>query len=351
LERRFYTDAEWETIIREQLASGLPVQYVGYEPGDNHSFIIDGYDNTGRFHINWGWSGRHDGWYFLDNLNYSGERRWSNNHYMHINIKPDRGGVHAGYELALLSFTAGVNSIPHNELFSVSAQIRNISSLDTFPGGQIGMALVNNSGNIVTVIRANNFNALNPLSNRTSTINYFIPENVTPGQYQLRMVYRPNDGEWRIITKSAIGDSIPNTISFNVIQEVSVTPGGGYGQRLLIFTADRNTAVRGETTQFVTTLQMRNMTSEVFSGGQYAAALLDDEGNIVSILGTGGSGGLGAGTQHINPRNINCRINPTVPAGQYKLRILVRPNTTDGLWRIATLSDTGVPASINFTIR
>ena len=352
LERRFYDDETWEAIIRRQLDSGLPVQYVGYEPGDNHAFIVDGYDNTGRFHINWGWSGSHDGWYFLNNLNYSGERRWAADQYIHINIMPDRGGVHAGYELALLDFTVDKTSIPQNELFSVSAQIRNVSSLDTFPGGQIGMALVDNSNRIITVIRAINFNALNPLSNRNITISYFIPESVTPGRYQLRMVYRLTDrDEWKIISKSAIGDGIPNAINFAITQEASITPGGGYGQRLLVFTADRLTAVRGEATQFTVTMQMRNMTTEVFSGGQYAAALMDDAGNIVSILGTGGSGGLGAGTQHVSPRNINCTVGPAVPPGRYKLRILVRQNTTDGLWRVATLSETGVPTSIDFTVR
>ena len=32
-------------------------------------------------------------------------------------------------------------------------------------------------------------------------------------------------------------------------------------------------------------------------------------------------------------------------------RILVRPNTTDGVWHIATLADTDVPDSIDFEVK
>jgi hypothetical protein len=78
----------------------------------------------------------------------------------------------------------------------------------------------------------------------------------------------------------------------------SATPVGGYGQLLLHFSTSEQTAVHTETTQFSVTLQMRNTTSETFSGGQYAAALLDNDGKIVSILGTGGSGSLSAGNRH-----------------------------------------------------
>ena len=103
---------------------------------------------------------------------------------------------------------------------------------------------------------------------------------------------------------------------------------------------------------YVLTLQMRNTTSATFSGGQYAAALLDNDGNIISVLGTGGSGSLSAGNRHTSTRNINCTVSPnSVPIGNYHLRILVRPNTTDGVWHIATLADTDVPDSIDFEVK
>jgi hypothetical protein len=124
LDRRFYTDAEWETIIKQQLDLRLPVYYWGRNPG-NHAFIVDGYDSTGRFHINWGWRGSGDGWYHLNNFNPRGERRYSNTHTIAINIKPNAGGVSAGYEMALTAFRTEQTSVSQNEPFRVTTRIRN----------------------------------------------------------------------------------------------------------------------------------------------------------------------------------------------------------------------------------
>jgi hypothetical protein len=351
LQRIYYDDAAWEAIIREQLDAGLPVHKRGNNQPNtsDHEFIIDGYDSEGRFHINWGWNGRDDGWFFLNELN-PGNHCFNYGNAIIINIKPDQGGVSAGYEMGLLHFTSSENTVSQNERFTVSVRIRNVSSLDGFSGGQIGIALVNSSGNIVDVIGSANIGLLNANTGfvNPSNINCFVPETVATGQYSLRAVIRTTGGEWKIITKSAVGNDVPNGIEFTVTPEESVTPGGGYGQTLLVFTADKHMAVHSETTQFTTTLQMRNATSETFTGGQYAVALLDSAGKIVSILGIGSSGGLSPGYRHSSTRDINCTVPPTVPSGQYKLRILVRPGGGD--WRIATLSDMGIPNSIEFTV-
>lgn len=60
---------EWEDIVYNELASGRPVLYNGYSDNGGHAFICDGYDDTGLFHINWGWGGDCDGYYSLSVLN------------------------------------------------------------------------------------------------------------------------------------------------------------------------------------------------------------------------------------------------------------------------------------------
>lgn len=67
--RASYTDADWEELIYSELAAGRPVQYGGYTPsGGGHSFVCDGYDGNGLFHINWGWGGVSDGFFALSVL-------------------------------------------------------------------------------------------------------------------------------------------------------------------------------------------------------------------------------------------------------------------------------------------
>ena len=60
---------EWENIVYDELASGRPVIYNGTSEAAGHAFICDGYDDTGLFHINWGWGGECDGYFSLSLLN------------------------------------------------------------------------------------------------------------------------------------------------------------------------------------------------------------------------------------------------------------------------------------------
>ena len=67
--RTLYTIDEWEDIIYGELAASRPALYNGYSESEGHSFICDGYDGDGLFHINWGWGGKDDGYFSLSVLN------------------------------------------------------------------------------------------------------------------------------------------------------------------------------------------------------------------------------------------------------------------------------------------
>lgn len=59
----------WVTMMRDALDMGIPILYAGTDGGSmGHSFICDGYDDNGLFHINWSWGGALDGWFSIDNL-------------------------------------------------------------------------------------------------------------------------------------------------------------------------------------------------------------------------------------------------------------------------------------------
>jgi hypothetical protein len=64
-----YTIDEWEGIIYSELEAGRPVQYAASSNDGGHSFICDGYDTDGLFHMNWGWDGEFDGFFSLSVLN------------------------------------------------------------------------------------------------------------------------------------------------------------------------------------------------------------------------------------------------------------------------------------------
>ncbi|MCL2219881.1 MAG: C10 family peptidase [Chitinispirillia bacterium] len=335
--RAYYDDASWEAMIREQLDAGLPVLCNGRNQTTNHYFVIDGYDNTGKFHINFGWSGKHDGWYPLNAV-----REWNRNQYIVTNIKPDKGGVPAGYEMALSKFTAGKTSVPQNELFTVTAAFRNVSALDTFPGGQAGVALVDANGKIAEVIGRRNTPVRRPGGVTSSYgINCFVTEAVRPGQYRVVAVIRPTGGEWKVITKSAVGNGVPNAINITITAGEAM--GGGYGLTLENFSSEKNAVHPND--RFTVTVKPRNLGADAF-GGQAGAALVDNNGNIAAVLGTKNIS-IRSGNQLTAA--FNCTVPNTAVPGQYKLRIVVKPKNAEQ-WKIATLSMPDVPNSIDFLV-
>ena|GEM_PF-930655 len=120
-----------------------------------------------------------------------------------------------GYGMGLSAFTAGSTSVARGEQFTVSFRLRNMEQ-NAFPGGQVGVALVNSNGNIVgQVMDVRTTQTRNP-GTQTSVLtrDCFVPGFAVPGRYQLRIVIRPAGGEWRIITLSH--NNAPTSIDFTV---------------------------------------------------------------------------------------------------------------------------------------
>ena len=63
-----YTDSQWDRIMRNEIDHQRPILYSGRDESGGHAFVLDGYDTTGMFHVNWGWGGYYDGYYTIDSL-------------------------------------------------------------------------------------------------------------------------------------------------------------------------------------------------------------------------------------------------------------------------------------------
>lgn len=72
-ERTFYSTAEWENLLYENLYRRIPILYGGRTTNEGHMFICDGYNSAdGLFHFNWGWGGNYDGYFTVDPSNSDG---------------------------------------------------------------------------------------------------------------------------------------------------------------------------------------------------------------------------------------------------------------------------------------
>ena len=65
--RSMYDNNEWEVLVAHSLERREPIYYSGRRrvDGAGHAWVIDGYNENGLFHFNFGWGGAADGWYLL----------------------------------------------------------------------------------------------------------------------------------------------------------------------------------------------------------------------------------------------------------------------------------------------
>ena len=64
--RDFFTQSEWHSMLHRELAEGRPILISAWNYNNGHSFLIDGYDETGLYHVNWGLGGECNGYYNID---------------------------------------------------------------------------------------------------------------------------------------------------------------------------------------------------------------------------------------------------------------------------------------------
>lgn len=68
--RDVFTKNEWMNIIYKEISERCPILYGGVSPTQGgHAFVLDGYDENGLVHINWGWNGDQDGSFEIGELN------------------------------------------------------------------------------------------------------------------------------------------------------------------------------------------------------------------------------------------------------------------------------------------
>lgn len=66
-ERVLYSAGRWHELLCHELKNGRPIVYTGHNMElHGHAFNIDGVDERGFYHVNWGFDGNYDGWYDLD---------------------------------------------------------------------------------------------------------------------------------------------------------------------------------------------------------------------------------------------------------------------------------------------
>ena len=95
--RSDYSEPDWMDMVYNELSHQRPLYYQGvyvnFIPSTGlvaagHSFIIDGYNEQGLVHVNWGWYGNYDGYFDIALLDVRG-LQFNSYQDMVINFVPD----------------------------------------------------------------------------------------------------------------------------------------------------------------------------------------------------------------------------------------------------------------------
>jgi len=214
-----YSDTQWDNLMKTELDAGRPVQYAGFGQG-GHTFVADGYDNNDMFHINWGWGGYADGYYYLNALNPGeggtggGAGTYNEGQQAVIGIQPNSAAP-AGDLTVYSPMTVNNNPIGYTDPFSVNVDIANMSST-TFHG-DFTVGVFDTQGMFVDYVQIYSNMTLEPGNHYVNGLTFTSWGIVAaiPGQYILGVLYRPTGGDWAIVPPG----SYNNTLSFTVVSQ------------------------------------------------------------------------------------------------------------------------------------
>ena len=153
--RDYYTLADWNKLVYEELEEYGPVYYAGEGDDGAHAFVCDGYKD-GYFHINWGWGGSLDGYYLLTSL-FPGTEQGAGGSIGTYNFgqmiihgvqRPKEGSKMEPVILYPWGYTIKERTIPVNSSFTVDGWVMNYSTNQL--KGKLGIMIEKSDETILT---------------------------------------------------------------------------------------------------------------------------------------------------------------------------------------------------------
>lgn len=217
-----YEEEEWQEIVRNNIREYGPTYFSGSNSQGGHAFVLDGYDSNGRFHINYGWGGLGNGYYFLPNIDYyAGQAAL-------LYLEPNRSGAATPYRdnLQLSDYsktdsegnTYNYSGIwAHNYTFNTGEPIYLLigaimnHGYDTF-NGDVRLVLCNAQGDVKEEIWTTQFTDIAPNSGRLLNYQSITLSSTLEDGDRLRLLYKgtaSDEWQWmRSADRSAAHDEI-----------------------------------------------------------------------------------------------------------------------------------------------
>lgn len=154
-----YSDERWIALIKKTLQECGPSVYSGQDVKGQggHSFVVDGYDESDRFHFNWGWDGERNCYCYIPQLKPDGSKYdFTDSQELIVNLVPDRTASSTGYDYlrfygatrngrSYYGISSSTDNYKQNVQFSLSAGWLEPTGNDF--NGRVFFALYDKDGN------------------------------------------------------------------------------------------------------------------------------------------------------------------------------------------------------------
>ena len=196
--RNYYSEQEWMDMVFNELSQKRPIYYSGNDRNwDNgHAFVIDGYNQDGKVHVNWGWGGFEDGYFDIGILTPEGNGDYSYKQDMIIGIQPAKDGQWKSHltlnydnELTIQPFSKKSISVAEIQLWNVSSSTLNGIFQLVIEGNGIQRDLV-----------SMDYTAKDSFWKPYSWQNLRLPADLPDGDYKIYPRFKDErDADWQIV--------------------------------------------------------------------------------------------------------------------------------------------------------
>jgi len=321
-----YSLSSWISKLKTELDAGRPILYSGSGTNGGHAFVCDGYDNTDKFHMNWGWSGYYDGYFVISALNPAGTGTgggsggFNSNQKAVMGIKPPT--VNPNAELRLYSYLdLYPTSISYGQSFTLSTSIANYGS------GSF-------SGEYAAFIFDNNYNFVCGMDTISSSLSSGYYEEVefstngmlqlVPGTYYLAVFCRTTSGNWSMVDKGSYSNIVTLTVSNSSDIEL-------YSD--FVISPSATQIFQGESISV--NCDILNTSSYTFSGTLYLCLYNIETGDLVFQIDNEVIASLPSGyhyTNGIDFTNSDLDVSP----GSYLLALMYKPSSSSSAYIVGS---------------
>lgn len=218
----------FEYLVRQSIADKMPVVFSGSpRQGSGHAFVVDGYDDSDFYHVNWGWGGLNNGYYYMAKF-----LQYTFYQDAIVGLRPDYTGTSVSGSVSLVSESMEFNLSSDGTFSDISIMV------GVYRGGteersveaKFGLAAVPLQGGEVWY---SDFACTKENQYSTTISHRFYPENglitgryfdgLADGDYRIQVYMETSDGEKSLLP---LGGELQSSIKVTV---------GGEGTKWALF--------------------------------------------------------------------------------------------------------------------